>query len=74
MSAPAPELWLRLVCLRTRLGFWGQSQLQLWAGTDCDSQHTWLSSEQMGWSRGEKKLLGSLLALGRPGLGLMPAV
>lgn len=28
----APQLWLR-----TWLGFWGQSQLQLWAGTDIDS-------------------------------------
>lgn len=72
LPASAPELWLRAVYLRTQLGFWGQSQLQLAEGSDCDSHTAGCPLGRWGGAEGETILLGSLLALGRPGPGLMP--
>lgn len=34
--------------------------------------HSWLSSRQMGWSRGENNLIRFIAGMGSPGLGLMP--
>lgn len=42
-----------LVYLKTSLGFWGQSQLQLWAGRDCI--HTTAVCLLGRWDEAEEK-------------------